>query len=261
MNETVSNSPSVLILTPMKNTARHLGTYFSALGRLDYPRSRLSLGILEGDSTDDTWTRLEEMADANRDLFNRISLFRRNYGFAIPSNIPRWSVAHQYPRRVTLAKARNYLLSKALDDEDWVLWLDADIIEYPPDVLRRLLAFGKDIIEPDCVITPGGKSFDLNAWADKGRINIHDLRGLPSPQRIDAVGGTMLLVKADLHRDGLVFPPFAFGDRHPAIRDQNPFLPGGRAGEVETEGLGIMALAMGHQPWAAPDIEIIHAPE
>lgn len=260
MNATGRDSPSVLVLTPMKNTARHLGTYFSALRRMDYPRSCLSLGILEGDSTDDTWARLEEMAGINNASFKRISLFRRDYGFAVPSNLPRWSEAHQYPRRVTLAKARNYLLSKALDDEDWVLWLDADIIDYPPDVLQRLLAFGKEIIEPDCVTTPGGKTFDLNAWSGKGRTHIHDMRGLPSPQRLDAVGGTMLLIKADLHREGLIFPPFAFGDRHPAVRDQNPMLPPGRVGEVETEGLGIMALAMGHQPWAAPDIEIVHAP-
>lgn len=256
-----AGNPSVLVLTPMKNASRHLDTYFGGLLRLDYPSGRLSLGLIEGDSSDDTYDRLQEKVSANRSAFRRVSLLKRDYGFDIPSNLPRWSMAYQYPRRVTLAKSRNYLLSRVLNDEDWVLWLDADVIGYPPDVLRRLLAFGKDIIQPDCVKTPGGASFDLNAWAAKGRLHVDDLRGLPSPQRIDAVGSTMLLVKADLHREGLIFPPFAFGERHPAVRDQNPCLPPGRAGEIESEGLGIMALAMGHQPWAAPDIEIIHASE
>lgn len=253
--------PSVLVLTPMKNCARHLDTYFARLLRLDYPRDRLSLGVLEGDSTDGTFARLEEKAAASRSAFRRISLFRRDYGFSLPEGVPRWEAAYQLPRRVTLAKARNYLLSRALDDEDWVMWLDADVIDYAPNVLRRLLAFGKDIIQPDCVRRRGGRSFDLNAWVDKGTRHIQDLRGLPSPQPLHAVGGTMLLVKADLHREGLVFPPFPFGERHPAIRDHNPCLPPRQAGEIETEGLGIMALAMGRQPWAAPDIQVIHAME
>jgi peptide chain release factor subunit 1 len=253
--------PSDLVLTPMKNAARYLDTYFRGLLRLDYPSERLSIGILEGDSTDGTYARVEEMASTHLAGFRRFSLFKRDYGFSIPHHLPRWSVPFQYPRRVVLAKARNYLLLRALDDEDWVLWLDADVIDYPPNVLTRLLAFEKSIIQPDCVTRPGGPSFDLNAWSQKGRLHIEDLRGLPSPQPIESVGGTMLLIKADLHREGLIFPPFAFGDRHPAIRDQNPCLPLGQAGEVETEGLGIMALAMGHQPWAAQDIEILHAPE
>jgi peptide chain release factor subunit 1 len=253
--------PHVLVLTPMKNAARYLDSFFACLARLDYPRERLSLGVLEGDSSDETYPRLEEKLAANGMRFQRVSLFRRDYGFVMPAHLPRWSQAFQYARRVTLAKARNYLLSRALNEEDFVLWLDVDVIDYPPDVLKRLLAHGKSMIQPDCVTTPGGPSFDRNAWVEKGARYIHDFRGLPSPQRLDSVGGTMLLVDADLHREGLVFPPFAFGERHPAIRDHNPCLPPGRAGEIETEGLGIMALAMGHQPWAAQDIEILHAPD
>ena len=251
--------PNVLVLTPMKNACPYLDSFFACLARLDYPRERLSLGVLEGDSSDGTYTLLEEMLVTHRARFQRVSVFKRDYGFVMPLHLPRWSPAFQYARRVTLAKARNYLLSRALNDEDWVLWLDVDVIDYPQDVLKRLLGYGRSIIQPDCVTAPGGESFDRNAWTGKGTRHIHDFRGLPAPQRLDSVGGTMLLVHADLHREGLVFPPFAFGERHPAIRDQNPCLPPGRAGEIETEGLGIMALAMGHQPWAAQDIEILHA--
>jgi peptide chain release factor subunit 1 len=253
--------PRILVLTPMKNASKYLDGYFANLIRLTYPHELLSVAILEGDSTDGTGPRLDQKAREFAHCFNRLDLFKRDYGFSIPAGQPRWSPQFQYPRRVILAKSRNYLISRALRDEEWVLWLDADVIAYPRDVLQRLLSHGRSIIQPDCVTRPGGPSFDTNAWAQKGAVHIHDFRGRASPQRLDAVGGTMLLVRADLHREGLVFPPFAFGDRHPAVRDQNPCLPPGRAGEVETEGLGIMALAMGHQPWAAQDIEVIHAPE
>ena len=55
--------PTVLVLTPVKQAASHLPTYFDLLARLDYPRTRLSLGLLEGDSTDDTYAHLTARLD------------------------------------------------------------------------------------------------------------------------------------------------------------------------------------------------------
>ena len=70
----------------------------------------------------------------------------------------------------------------------------------------------------------------------------------------------MLLVRADLHRDGLVFPPFFYGNRSPWVRDPHP-LRGDNVGEIETEGLAIMAKDMGTECWGLPDLEIVHAPD
>jgi peptide chain release factor subunit 1 len=64
----------------------------------------------------------------------------------------------------------------------------------------------------------------------------------------------MLLVRADVHRDGLVFPPFPYGLPNPKIRDDNDW-----RGEFETEGLGIMAADAGVQCWGMPRLEIRHA--
>ena len=47
---------------------------------------------------------------------------------------------------------------------------------------------------------------------------------------LDAVGGTMLLVFADAHRDGLNFPAYPFGRANPLVR------AGVGGGEMETEG-------------------------
>ena len=57
---------------------------------------------------------------------------------------------------------------------------------------------------------------------------------------LDSVGGTMLLVRADLHRDGLLFPPFPY-KLH-----------------IETEGLAMMAKEMGHRCWGQFDLRIVH---
>jgi len=107
------------------------------------------------------------------------------------------------------------------------------------------------------VLRAGGPTFDRNAWSSHGAVTLADRRG-QGPMRLDAVGGTMLLVKADLHRDGLIFPPFRYGLANDAVRPSHPVW--GR-GEIETEGLGIMARDMGVQCWGLPDLEIIHAPE
>ena len=104
----------------------------------------------------------------------------------------------------------------------------------------------------------GQTSFDLNAWTDGGRKHLSDLRG-QGIVRLQSVGGTMLLVRADRHRDGLVFPPFFYGGRSRWVRDPHP-LRESHVGEIETEGLAIMAKDMGIECWGLPDLEIRHYP-
>jgi hypothetical protein len=249
---------TVLILTPVKSSCGHLESYFSGLAKLTYPRRQLSLGILEGDSTDDTFAAVERRLETIGG-FRRTTLLKKDFGFRIPDGVPRYEAVFQASRRAVLARARNHLLFGALDDEDWVLWLDVDVVDYPADILEQLLALDRDIVHPHCVTEPGGATFDRNAWRDGGRRHMGDLRG-QGLVRLDSVGGTMLLVRADRHRDGLVFPPFFYGGRSRWVRDPHP-LRGPLVGEIETEGLGIMAKDMGIECWGLPDLEIRHAPE
>ncbi len=250
----------ILIATPVKDAARHLDTYFAALSGLTYPADHLSLGFLESDSADDTHARLAARLPDLRRRYRRVGLWKRDFGFRVPPGCPRWTPALQIPRRIAISKSRNHLLFRALDDEDWVLWIDVDVVEYPPDIVQRLLATGKDIVHPHCVKTYGGPTFDMNAWRERGRVLMADLRGGPDLVRLDAVGGTMLLVRADTHRNGLVFPAFLYGQRSALARDPNPWAPS-TIGELDTEGLGLMAHDMGYQCWGLPNLEIRHADE
>lgn len=249
--------PKVLILTPVKDAAGFLDGYFERLRALSYPAGLISLGVLESDSRDDTWAELN--ASRKRlDALWRTTLVKRDYGFNMPPAVPRWAPAYQLTRRTILARARNQLLFRALRDEDWVLWLDVDVISYPIDLIERLLAAGRDIVHPNCVTRAGGPTFDRNGWREHGRKHLSDLRGSQGPVRLDAVGGTVLFVRADAHRDGLIFPPFRYGVESPVIRPVHEVW--GR-GEVETEGFGAMAADMGYQCWGLPDLEVIHAPD
>jgi hypothetical protein len=256
----MAHSPKVLVLTPLKDAAKFLDGYFDRLARLTHPADRLSLGLLEGDSSDSTFADVERLLPALRQRYRRVGLWRKDFGLRIAPGQHRWAIALQVPRRVVLAKCRNRLLFHALDDEEWVLWLDVDVIEYPADIIERLLGYGKDILQPHCVVQYGGETYDQNAWVDQGRLFMQDLRGKGDLVRLDSVGGTMLFIRADLHRDGLVFPPYPYGAESPGIRKRNPYLRGKR-GEMETEGLAFMARDMGAQCWGLPNLEILHYDE
>jgi len=253
----MSGDPRILILTPVKDAVEHLDTYFAGLAALEHPAASISLGLLESDSSDDTFSALQARLPELESRYARVTLVKHDFGFRFPPGVHRWADHLQLARRVVLARSRNRLLSAALRDEDWVLWLDVDVLEYPPDVIARVLATGKDIVHPHCVVEYGGRTFDENGWRDKGRARMDDLRGGPELVRLDAVGGTMLLVRADVHREGLVFPPYLYGRENRYARNPSP-LTGRGVGEVETEALGLMAKDMGYECWGMPNLEILH---
>lgn len=257
-NQTIE-SQKILILTPIKDAATYVDSYFEGLQNLTYAKKLISIGILESDSIDGSDEVFSKACAVNKSEFREIRFFKKDFGFRMPADIPRWEPMIQFRRRVILARCRNHLLFHALDDEDWVLWLDVDVIQYPQDIIQRLLSFGKDILQPHCVKMPGGPSFDHNAWRDHGQMHMDSMRNGDELVLLDAVGGTMLMVRADCHRDGLIFPPFLYGKRNSKVRERSDIFLPGEEGEVETEGLGILAADMRIQCWGLPNLEIIHA--
>ncbi len=244
---------TVLILTPVKDARHHLDGYFQRLARLTYPAGYVSLGMLESDSLDGTFAAVHEGLGTLPATVGSTSAWKKDFGYRIPRGWHRSAPEIQLMRRAILARSRNHLLFRALRDEAWVLWLDVDVIEFPYDIIERLLAVGKKILQPHCVLDYGGPSYDTNAWAKQGSLHLDDLRATGDLVGLDAVGGTMLLIRADLHRDGLIFPPFPYGYGHELAR------PG--RGEIETEGLGLLAHDMGYRCWGLPNLEIRHARE
>lgn len=251
----------VLVAVPVRDAADTIDSLFERILALRYPRGDLSLALLEGDSRDDSLDRLHAFARLHANEFRRIDVIKRDFGTMTPT--PRWAPAMQRSRRAHIARVRNELVKQALQDEDWVLWMDADIIGFPDDILTTLLSTGGRIVHPNAVRIPGGPSMDLNAWTIERRISreamvawIRD--GLYQPPMsferlylsdlryrdvvpLHSVGGTMLLVDGDLHRAGLLFPekPYKF--------------------LIETEGFGAAACDIGIFPLGLPNVEIIHS--
>ncbi len=249
--ETTDERPQILILTPLKDAAASIDTYRTLLESLTYPHDHISIGLLESDSDDGTYDRARRAVSFLARSFAAVRLWKHDFHYVIPPGVHRGNPQIQRERRTVLARSRNHLLSHALEEQDWVLWIDVDLIAYPPDIIERLLQTGKSIVQPHCVLEYSGPTFDQNGWVDRGRYHLDDFRGQGPLVPLDAVGGTMLLVRADLHRDGLIFPAIPYRSGHPKAR--------GKEGELETEGLGLLAFDMGETCWGIPDLEILHS--
>jgi GT2 family glycosyltransferase len=238
----------VLVLTPVRNAAEHLEGHFASVAGLDYPADHFAFCLLESDSQDDTWPKLQSLAAGYRNRFTRLETYKHDFGHSCTA---RHDCCEH--RRRYLAQSRNRLLMTALRDDDYVLWLDVDMAALPASLVHDLLAVGKDIVHPNAVVRYFGlfvSNYDMNAWRDKAKLHMDDLKAEGDVVPLHAVGGTVLLIRADLHRSGLIFPPFHYkGSHHQHHRE---------GGEIETEGLGIMAMDMGHQPYGLPNYLVEH---
>jgi glycosyltransferase involved in cell wall biosynthesis len=255
------NLPSVLILTPMKNTKKRLNRYFELIGKLDYPRHLISIGILEGDSNDGTWPELINLSSSLRHMYSSLKIDKYDTGHKF--NDPHLTRDIRFSRISNLAHVRNTLLTRNIHHQDWVLWIDADVIDYPADLIQRLLSPEKKIVVPLCT-RPDGSIFDKNTFifnqdpgngeqpdylidgnyhppSEAGRHYLDSVQDTWVP--VDGVGSTTLLIHADLHRQGLIFPSFNY------------------KGFIGTEGLAVMANDMGVQCWGGTTIKVIHAGE
>ncbi|KAI3660734.1 hypothetical protein MP638_001045 [Amoeboaphelidium occidentale] len=263
---------NVLILTPMKNAQGNLKRYFELLGKLEYPKEKLSLGILVSDSDDYTFEMVTLYADVFlRYNLARVSVIKYDYNFHLPRG-KRHAYDLQGIRRSIMARARNRLLQATLLDENWVFWLDSDLAYYPPTILQDLISMRQEIISANCLQTDKygvNNTYDRNNWVEteESRKFIRNLRdddltfegytemntgrkylgdmyepsgNLFEMVKLDGIGGTSLLVSANLHRDGLIFPVTPIDHA------------------IETEGLCKLAKKMGVTSYGLPNYVVLH---
>lgn len=210
-----------------------------------------------------------------KDRFKSIIILRQDFDPALASQdeSERHKMSNQKARRAVMAKARNSLLFTTLGPAtSWVLWLDSDIVESPPTLIQDLAKHDKPLIVANCfqryyneeTKKMDERPYDYNSWQDsdiaknmaatmgpddillEGYAEMATYRTLMAHMSseggdtdlvvpLDGVGGTALLVKADVHRDGAMFPPFAFYHL------------------IETEGFARMAKRLGWQPYGLPN--------
>lgn len=209
--------------------------------------------------------------------FARVTILRQDTpSIESHSEQDRHSMEVQTERRKYMSLARNSLLFTTLQsDTSWVLWLDSDIVETPRTLIEDMTKHNKDLLVANAYqrYTEKGehkiRPYDYNSWIDSPTAQ--DLAKNMGPDEVlyegysematyrtlmahlysesgdktdeielDGVGGTALLVKAEVHRDGAMFPPFAFYHL------------------IETEGFAKMAKRLGYHVYGLPNYLVFH---
>lgn len=220
----------------------------------------------------------QQTSSRKDDQFAKVTILRQD-SKALESQLEkdRHDLKVQKERRSLMSLARNSLLFTTIEpDTSWVLWLDSDIVETPPTLIQDMAKHNKPVIVANCYQRytddngePAIRPYDFNSWqeSDLGRQIANDMgddeiivegyaeiatyRPLmahmydpnkPKDQimSLDGVGGAALLVKAEVHRDGAMFPPFPFYHL------------------IETEGFARMAKRLGYQSYGLPNYLVYH---
>ena len=193
----------------------------------------------------------------------------------------RHAFSAQKKRRSQMATARNSLLFTRLgQDTAGVLGQDADIVETAPTLIQDMTKHDKAVLAANCwqryydeeKKEDSRRPYDYNNWveSDEGlrlasqldddkiivegysdmatfrplMAHFYDPNGDQSVEmKLDGVGGTCLMVKSEVHRDGAMFPNFPFYHL------------------IETEGFAKMAKRLGYEVYGLPNYLVYHLNE
>ncbi|KAI8082299.1 Anp1-domain-containing protein [Thamnidium elegans] len=256
----------ILVLTHLQNDEMYLENYFKLLDKSSYANKLISIGLLVSDSTDTTLTtayqHVNRLQNRWRNQFHSIDVYQKDFGLD--------TIVDLESKRLTLAKAKNFLLSTTLKEyHNWVVWVDVKLYSYPKNIFKDLMSMDVDIIVPNCLkkredgIVQG---YDMNNWQESdqslryqqkvplnqvllkdetsiiGRKLLVDMTTVTNYDKVplDGVGATFTMVKATVHREGAVFPPFVY--QH----------------ELDTEGFAKIAKSMGFSVYGIPAYTIYH---
>lgn len=211
--------------------------------------------------------------------FAKVTILRQDTeGVESQAEKDRHAFKFQKQRRSQMATARNSLLFTTLGpDTSWVLWLDADIVETPASLIQDMTAHNKAVLVANCwqryydedKKEDSKRPYDYNNWVEsdeglkiasqlnddeiivEGYANMATFRPLMAhfydpkgdssvEMQLDGVGGTCLLVKSAVHRDGAMFPNFPFYHL------------------IETEGFARMAKRLGYEVYGLPNYLVYH---
>ena len=170
-----ADPPNVVLLTLVHNAEswggnRSFSDYLAMTHTFLYPRNRTSIGLLvssfeEFDAMKETLTTTLSSTipiPSPFGLYARITvIYKPPFDGEIDRGSRHFNHAQKERRRL-IARLRNYLLSSVLrDEDDWVIWIDADIVKVPSEAVGVIVDSNKDIVTMRCV---SGSNGDYDQW-------------------------------------------------------------------------------------------------
>ncbi|KAI1295736.1 Anp1-domain-containing protein [Xylaria venustula] len=176
--QTVDNSnPDVLILVLAQDahawskdylsTRRNIYDFLDLLVSTDLDFTKVTLALMTSSRRE-----YDNAVKATEKLpFARVALYFREEPPPKMAYADRHKPHVQRQRRARIAGLRNYLMLRALRDEQHLVWMDADVVEISPGIVQTMMGHadqhkGVGIMTALCTQTRR-HNYDKNAWAFK----------------------------------------------------------------------------------------------
>lgn len=264
-------NPSILVLLQTRDheswgsngdqPPRSFHDFLDLLASTGLELSSLSLGLLTASHDE---YELYKNVTASLPFARTSIILHSGYDASVPDRNGRHDESLQVVRRREIARVRNYLMSTTLAWETHILWLDSDVYELSPNIVQTMIQYSTTndtvgLLTARCE-RDWSPDYDLNSYAIiPGAVPQRESKHFPSPYerppsrtagdlvdgttdddliRLDAIGGTILYIRADVVRQGLMFAS------NPVIGiswDEDGY------DAHETEGLCVNARPMGQE--------------
>lgn len=209
---TCDRSPRVMIASIVGlNQNKWLKRFLQTLNSLKYPADKLTFAFLTSNSTDDTFEILNEFELTHQGAIKWDHFHNKGRVFLKGCDINMGGVS----RYIKLSTLRNLLLFEALEEEEYVLMMDSDIVSVPPDLIQQLMNTSSgDVVAPLVMIEDfrdfgDGYFYDRLAFIKDGVPFDHFYPYIPGcdvlptpPFEVESVG-TCYLCKSEIFRNGV----------------------------------------------------------
>lgn len=256
---------------------------------LDYDWNTASLGLLVGsqEEYDNILSQLDKLESESS--FSKIVVINSLY-IEQSSSIDRESrhdANLQKERRRNISKSRNFLVTNAISDESFTLFLDSDMFKIPKDMVKVFMETKKDVIVPRIAKGTTIENYDFNSWRGRrvkpnaeeekkmdtdpkyyfvprpdGADHMHDIMHKKKEYghngeesfivELDSVGGAILWLKSEIFKQGVMFPSYYII----GTKWEREGYDG-----IETEGLCYQAKIIGYKCWGMPNYVAYHVEE
>ncbi|KAE8983125.1 hypothetical protein PF011_g21332 [Phytophthora fragariae] len=150
-------------------TNRTVADFFPLVESMNFPNEKTSIALLTSSEI-----AFEEVKGIFADQIHQYAqlsvIFRNDFTPQGLTRDNRHDDNLQANRRRMIARYRNYALLSTL--QTWhqhVVWLDADIVSIPPDLVFKMAQSGLDIVHPLCA-RGNWYVYDLNAWVGHRKV-------------------------------------------------------------------------------------------
>jgi len=174
--------PKILIGTMLKNSGGWLSKYWEEVKKLDYPKDKLRIVFVYGDSKDNTLKIAKRIV---KEKVCNVEIYKE----------PNDTLLKRGGAQLSASVYNDW---KTLLNEDYFMLLDSDLIELPSNLITELLKVKEDIVAP-YPWSEGHRHF-YDSWIFRiGNKRFHPMNppglGLKVPIEVDSVGTCFLATR------------------------------------------------------------------